>query len=164
MCMKLLLFTTLATLACVRPRNILEPVPGAFEATYPDSAHYVLEAAAYAVTDFAVPIFQYDKNRHYLETRFIDVASFPATVSREGYMGNERLVKFQFRTLPTFGATRLIGEVIYRPPGGDTRAMERMVPPEHVGREMLQRLYNRIEERLVRERAERAEKARSDQE
>jgi hypothetical protein len=154
---KILLLAILASTAfCVKPRNILEPVPGAFEATYPDSAQYVLDAVAYAVTDFAVPIVQYDKRRRYLETRYIDVANFPATVSREGYIGNERLVKFQFRAVPTFGATRLIGEVIYRPPGGSSRAMERMVPPDHVGREMLTRLYQRIEERLVRERAERA--------
>jgi hypothetical protein len=161
---RLVVIVGLATLACVRPRNILEPVEGAFEATYPDSAHYVLEAAAYAVTDFAVPIIQYDKRRQYLETEYIDVANFPATVSREGYMGNERLVKFQFRTLPTFGATRLIGEVMYRPAGGESRAMERMVPPEHVGREMLTRLYARIQERLVRERAEREAKTKEEHE
>ena len=147
--------------ACARPRNILEPVPGAIEMTYPDSAKYVLEAVAWALTDYSVPIVQYDKERQYIESRYIDVANFPASITREGYMGNERLVKFQFRTLRTFGATRLIGEVIYHPPGGEARAMERMVPPEHVGREMLARLYHRVGERLTEDRAKRAEKERS---
>ena len=153
------LLSALAIAACARPRNILEPVPGAYAATYPDSAKYVLEAVAYAISDFAVPIVQYDRKRQYIESGYIDVGNFPASVSRDAYMGNERLVKFQFRTLPTFGATRLIGEVMYRPLGGGSRAMEKMVPPDHVGREMLARLYKRIDERLENDRKERAEKA-----
>jgi hypothetical protein len=51
---------------------------------------------------------------------------------------------------------------MYRPAGGESRAMERMVPPEHVGREMLTRLYSRIQERLVRERAEREAKTKEE--
>ena len=136
-------------------------MPGALEETFPDSAKYVLEAAAYAITDEGMSLVQYDKRRHYVETDFIDIGALRASTDRDAYIGSDRLVKFQFRTVPTFGATRLIGEVIYRPAGGG-RAMEQMVPPQHAGREVLLRLYRRVEQRLEAEREKRSRKTARD--
>ena len=148
--------------ACARPRDIRQPVSGALAFTFPDSALRVIDAAIGAVTDEGVPLRFTDRKQMYVESDYVDIGSLRASTSREAYSSNERLVKFQFRAEPTFGATRLTGEVIYLPLGGQSRAMERMVPEQHAGREVLQRMFVRVNQRLQRERERDAERAKAD--
>jgi hypothetical protein len=152
----LLLLCTGLLAACARPRDILEPVEGALSYTFPDSSRQVLDAAAYAITDEGVDIGQLDRKRSVIESQWVDIGSVRASVSREGYIGSDRNVLFRFRTRRVLGGTSLIGEVVYRPSGAG-RASERMVPTDHAGREVLARMFVRVDERLRREREKRAQ-------
>jgi hypothetical protein len=144
---------------CARPRDILEPVEGALTYTFPDSARHVLDAASYAIVDEGVDIGLLDKKRSVVESEWVDIGALRASVSREGYVGPERVVLFRLRTRRVFGGTSLIGEAVYRPAGGG-RALEQMVPRDHAGREVLVRMFRRVEERLVESREKRAREAR----
>ena len=137
--------------ACARPRDVLEPVEGALTFTFPDSARVVLDAAAYAVTDEGIDIGLLDRKRSVVESEWIDIGAVRASVSRESYMDSDRNVLFRLRTRRVLGGTSLIGEVVYRPAGAG-RAMEQMVPREHAGREVLVRMFTRVDERLKRDR------------
>lgn len=155
------MFASLALTGCVRPRNIHEPVPGAFEVVIPDSSRYLVEAAEYAITAEGIRIDMSDRKRALVESDFIDIGAVRATTDRSAYVGPERLVKFRFRARPTLGGSRLIGEAIYHLAGPSSgRAMERMVPEEHAGREVLIRMMARIEKRAREERVAREEKQR----
>lgn len=142
--------------ACARPRDILEPVEGALSFTFPDSARQVLDAAAYAITDEGVDIGLLDRKRSVIESQWVDIGALRASVSREGYVGNDRNVLFRFRTRRVLGGTSLVGEVVYRPTGAG-KAQERMVPTDHAGREVLARMFGRVDERLRRDREKRAQ-------
>lgn len=149
----------LVAAACARPRDIMQPVPGALVRTYPDSTRDVFDAASWALNDEAFPIVQQDRKRGYIESGWIDahmlrVPLGAATIQ----MGSDRVVRFQFRTERTFGATRLIGEAVTRSIGDyGGRADDDMVPANHPARAVLERMYARVEERLTkaRERRER---------
>ena len=140
---------------CARPRDILEPVEGALDFTFPDSARQVLDAAAYAITDEGIEIGMLDRKRNVIESEWIDIGAVRASVSREGYFGSDRVVLFRFRTRRVLGGTSLIGEVVYRPTGAG-KAQEQMVPRGHAGREVLTRMFSRVDERLRRNREKRA--------
>ena len=144
---------------CARPRDILEPVEGALTYNFPDSSRFVLDAASYAIIDEGVNIGLLDKKRSVVESEWVDIGALRASVSREGYIGPDRVVLFRLRTRRVFGGTSLIGEAVYRP-AGVGRAMEQMVPRDHAGREVLVRMFRRIEERLVEGRERRAREAR----
>jgi len=144
---------------CARPRDILEPVEGALTYTFADSARFVLDAAAYAITDEGVDIGLLDRKRSVVESEWVDIGSVRATVSREGYMGADRVVLFRMRTRRVLGGTSLIGEAVYRPAGGG-RALEQMVPRDHAAREVLVRMFGRVEDRLRRDREKREREAR----
>ena len=152
------LAVALAAGACVKPRDITQPVPDALERLYPDSANYLLDAAVQSMIDEAMQIELEDRTRGLIESRYIDIGSLRATTSREGYPERERMVRFRFRTRSVLGGTQLIGEAVYRPIGGGS-AMERMVRPDHAAREVLDRLYVRIDDQLQRSRAKRREAA-----
>jgi len=151
-----LLFAALATVgACVQPRNINEPIPGALEYTLPDSAGEVLRAVEASIVDEAIDIGLVDREKGLVESRYVDIGSVRATTSREGYSDDERNVRFRFFARPMLGGTTLYGEVVYRPvlggmstgnPAG--RGQERMVRADHAGREVLARIVARAEERL----------------
>ena len=145
--------------ACSRPRDILEPVEGALNYTFPDSARHVLDASAYAITDEGIEIALMDRKRSVVESRWVDIGAVNASVSREGYIGADRVVMFRLRTRRVLGGTSLIGEAVYRPTGGG-RSLEQMVPREHAGREVLVRMFTRVDERLRRDREKREREAR----
>ena len=155
----LVLALCLAVAACTRPRNILEPVEGALTYTFADSAPHVLDAASYAIIDEGVDIGLLDRKRSVVESEWVDIGSVRASVSREGYMGADRVVLFRLRTRRVLGGTSLIGDAVYRPAGGG-RALEQMVPRDHAGREVLARMFTRVEERLRRDREKREREAR----
>ena len=147
--------------ACARPRNILEPVQGALSRTYADSARYVFDAAAYAVTDEGIGIVQHDRKRQYIESDWVDVATLRVPIGADvPQFGSDRVVRFQLRTERILGATRLIGEAIVRQGGASGgRANDRMVPANHPARAVLLRMFARVDERLANERERRARKA-----
>lgn len=148
------------TWGCARPRDLRQPVPGALEVTVPDSARDVLEAATLAITDEAMRVVLHDERRTYVESDFIDISLLKVREDWLGYSKDDRLVKFQFRALPTFGGTRVVAEAVYRPTGVEGgRMMDRMVPPSHPGQEVLRRMLDRVDEHLRETRAER-ERAR----
>ena len=138
--------------ACVKPRDITQPVPDAVERLYPDSSRYLLDAAAQAMIDEAMLVELVDRDRGLIESRYIDIGALRASTSREGYPERERMVRFRFRTRSVLGGTQLVGEAVYRPIGGGS-AMERMVRADHAAREVLDRLYIRIDDQLQRIRA-----------
>ena len=147
----------LATLgACVKPRNINEPIAGALEYTLPDSAGDVLRAVEASIVDEALDIGLVDREKGLVESRYTDIGSVRASTSREGYSDDERNVRFRFFARPMLGGTTLYGEVVYRPVIGGMasgnqqagRGQERMVRADHAGREVLARIVARAEERL----------------
>ncbi len=142
--------------SCVPPRRIEDPVPGAVQFSLPDSARYVLDAAAYAITDEGLSITQKDRTRMLVESGFVDIGTLRTRNDRSAYVGPERVVKFRFRTRTTFGATNLIGEAVYRVDENAGRAGERMVPEGHAALEVLTRMFGRINARLSDERVKRA--------
>ena len=154
-----LAFVALAALAalgaCVKPRNINEPIAGALEYSLPDSAGDVLRAVEASITDEGLDIGLVDREKGLVESRYTDIGSVRASTSREGYSDDERNVRFRFFARPMLGGTTLYGEAVYRPvlggmsagnPAG--RGQERMVRADHAGREVLARLVARAEERL----------------
>ena len=149
------LAAALAVAACVKPRDISQPVPGAVSHAFPDSARFVLEAVKQAMIDETIDIGLEDPQRGLVESRYEDVGSLRATTSREDYTENERMVRFRFFVQRMLGGTNLVGEVVYRPTGTGGRAMERMVPSDHAAREVLTRVYQRVDERLQNERRQR---------
>jgi intein/homing endonuclease len=148
------------SVACAYPRNIFEPVPGSFEITVPDSVREATDAAAAALSDEGLRVLQHDRRRGFVESDYVDIGAVKSTIDRSTYVGNERLVKFQFFARRTFGGTRVSGAAIYRPASGGGRAEERMVPAEHAGREVLTRLLARVDSHLAEERRKREERAR----
>jgi hypothetical protein len=144
---------------CSRPRDIMEPVEGALNYTFPDSSRYVFDAASYAIVDEGVDIGLIDKKRSVVESQWVDIGALRASVSREGYIGADRVVLFRLRTRRVLGGTTLIGEVVYRPAGGG-RALEQMVPRDHAGREVLVRMFKSVEDRLIEGREKREREAR----
>ena len=145
----------LAAVACVKPRDISQPVPGAVSHAFPDSARYVLEAVKRAMIDETIDIGLEDPQRGLVESRYEDVGSLRASTSREDYTQNERMVRFRFFVRTMLGGTNLVGEAVYRPTGTGGRSMERMVPNDHAAREVLTRVYQRVAERLENERRQR---------
>jgi hypothetical protein len=144
-----------ALAACVQPRNINEPIPGAMEYSLPDSAGEVLRAVEASIIDEALDIGLVDREKGLVESRYTDIGSVRATTSREGYSDDERNVRFRFFARPMLGGTTLYGEVVYRPVLGGMstgnaagRGQERMVRADHAGREVLARIVARAEERL----------------
>ena len=113
-----------------------------------DSANRVLREAIRAISDEGIGIRLVDERRGIVESEFVDVAAVRATIDTAGLARQDRLVKFQFRTQPTFGGTRLVAEALYRPFRQSVRQMERMVGPDHPGRAVLSDMLQRIEERL----------------
>ena len=144
-----------AALGCVKPRDITQPVPGAVSHAFPDSAQYVTAALKQAMIDETIDIGLEDAQRGIVESRYEDVGSLRASTSREDYSENERMVRFRFFVQRMLGGTNVVGEAVYRPTGTGGRSMERMVPPEHAAREVLTRIYERVEERLQNERRQR---------
>jgi hypothetical protein len=144
---------------CARPRDISQPVPGALVRSYPDSADAVFEAAAYAITDEGFDIVQQDRRRSYVESRWVDANALRVPIGATvPQTGTDRVVRFQFRTERTFGATRLVGEAVTRLTGRyGGRADDDMVPANHPARAVLERMFERVDERLrtARERRER---------
>ncbi|MBC7789764.1 MAG: hypothetical protein H7Z74_07445 [Anaerolineae bacterium] len=135
--------------ACVSARNIQQPVAGAIEVTLPDSARYVIDAAENAISDEGVGIELSDRKRGFVESDVIDIGAVKARTDRSSYLPSERNVRFRFWTFPTFGGTRLSAEVVYQFMGSEGgRAMERMVPTDHAGREVLTRMVARIDAHL----------------
>jgi len=141
--------------ACVKPRDITQPVAGAVERSYPDSAQFVLAAVTRALVDETIDIGLEDRTKGLVESRYEDVGSLRSSISREGYTDAERMVRFRFFTQGMLGGTRLVGEAVYRPTMTGGRAMERMVPPDHAAREVLARLYQRVDDQLQQDRAKR---------
>ena len=146
---------------CARPRDISQPVPGALVRTFPDSADAVFEAAAYAITDEGFDVVQQDRKRGYVESRWVDANALRVPIgSTVPQSGTDRVVRFQFRTERTFGATRLVGEAVTRLTGGyGGRADDDMVPANHPARAVLERMFGRVEERLRAERERREREA-----
>ncbi|MDQ6887807.1 MAG: hypothetical protein M3068_10990 [Gemmatimonadota bacterium] len=143
--------------SCVSARRIDEAVPGALQFSFPDSARYVLDAAAYAITDEGLSITQKDATRMLVESGFVDIGTLRARSDRSAYTGPDRMIKFRFRTRTTFGATILVGEAVYRPNENAGRAGERMVPESHAAREVLTRMFAGVGTRLSDERARRSQ-------
>ena len=145
---------------CVSARNIQEPISGAIEVTLPDSTRHVIKAAESAIADEGVGIELSDRKRGFVESEIIDIGAVRAMADRSSYHPAERSVRFRFWTRPTFGGTRLSAEVVYRFMGANGgRAMERMVPSDHAGREVLARMITRIEIRLREGRESRKQEA-----
>jgi len=142
---------------CARPRDISQPLPGALVRTFPDSADAVFEAAAYAITDEGFDIVQQDRKRGYVESRWVGANALRVPIgSTVPQTGTDRVVRFQFRTERTFGATRLVGEAVTRLTGDyGGRADDDMVPANHPARAVLERMFGRVEERLRTERERR---------
>jgi hypothetical protein len=153
-----------AAAACARPRDIMQPVPGAMVRTYPDSARDVFDAASWALVDEAFTIVQQDRKRGYIETDWMDAHTLRIPVGAATIqMGSDRVVRFQFRTERTFGATRLVGEAVTRSIGDyGGRADDDMVPANHPARAVLERMYARVDERLTKERERREREGPAD--
>ncbi len=151
------LLTTVAAFGCVKARNIQQPVPEAIEVTLPDSVRYVIDAAESAITDEGIGIELSDRKRGLVESAFIDIGQVRAMADRSTYHPDERNVRFRFWTRPTFGGTRLFAEVVFNQflgtDGG--RAMEKMVPSDHAGREVVTRMLAKIQLRLREQRDKR---------
>jgi hypothetical protein len=150
---------TLTTLgvggACYKVRNVDEPVPGAVSVTFPDSAKYVIDASVRAIEDEGIGIKIYDRKRNFVESQDVDINMLKSTKDRTAYFPEERVIKFQFRTVPVMGATQLVGEAIWNPRGQQGRAFEKMVPENHAAREVLARMFARVQRRLEDDRADR---------
>lgn len=153
------LLVSIIAMGCVKARNIQQPVPGAIEVTLPDSVPHVIDAAETVITDEGIGIQLSDRKRGVVESSFIDIGQVRATTDRSSYLPDERNVRFRFWTRPTFGGTRLSAEVVfYQFLGIDSgRAMEKMVPADHAGREVVTRMVAKIEARLRAQRDKRKE-------
>jgi hypothetical protein len=142
---------------CARPRDIMQPVPGALVRTYADSAADVFEAASWAIIDEGIGITQQDKKRGYVESDWVDARSLRVPIGADvPQTGSDRVVRFQLRIERTFGATRLVGEAVTRLTGQfGGRADDDMVPANHPARAVLERMFARVDERLRTERERR---------
>lgn len=144
----ILAFVATLSLACVQARDIREPVEGAVVVTFPDSAGPIFDATVAALNDEPIRIVLTDRARGIIETDYVDLTALRLTVNMSEEPLADRMVKFRFRTRTTFGATHLVGEAIRRPLSGGA-AMERMLPPSHAGRQVLNRVLASVAERLA---------------
>lgn len=147
----MLAFVAMLPVACVQARDIREPVEGAVVVTFPDSAGPIFDATVAALNDEPIRIVLTDRARGIIETDYVDLTALRLTVNMSEEPLADRMVKFRFRTRTTFGATHLIGEAIRRPLSGGA-AMERMLPPSHAGRQVLNRVLASVDERLAGQR------------
>ena len=137
--------------ACATPRNIRQPVDGAVVVTFPDSARPIFDATIAALRDEPIRIVLSDLASGVIETEYIDITSVRTSVDMSEEPMADRMVKFRFRTRTTLGATHLVAEAIRRPFSGGA-AMERMLPPDHPARQVLNRVIANVDERLVEQR------------
>ena len=141
----------LVAAACATPRNIRQPVDGAVAVTFPDSARPIFDATIAALRDEPIRIVLSDRASGVIETEYIDITSVRTSIDMSEEPMADRMVKFRFRTRTTLGATQLIAEAIRRPFSGGA-AMERMLPPGHAARQVLNRVLANVDERLAAQR------------
>ena len=152
----LILFAlTALSSACVKQRDIFAPVPGAVQVIVPDtSINAVLDAAVKAITDRGLNVRQVDREHGTVESDFFDIAAIRSDIDAGTSVGIERMIRFRFRAIPSFGALSLYGEAVYQLGDFGGRASERMVSEEHPARPVLAEMFDDITEELARVRAE----------
>lgn len=148
--------TALSAASCVKQRDIFSPVPGAVQVILPDtSINVALDAAVKAITDRGLNVRQVDREHGIVESDFFDIAAIRSDIDAGTSIGIERMIRFRFRVIPSFGALSLYGEAVYQLGDFGGRASERMVSEEHPARPVLAEMFDDITEELARVRAER---------
>jgi hypothetical protein len=155
--MLLAVLAVVASISCVRQRDIFAPVPGALQRTVPDtSVAVVLDAAALAITDLGLTVAQMDRDNGVVESAYVDITAVRTDIDPALAGGIERNVRFRFRAIPSFGAISLYGEAVYMLGDFGGRAAERMVPEQHPARQVLAEMLTSIEDRAAQAKAERS--------
>jgi hypothetical protein len=142
--------------SCVKQRDIFAPVPGAVQVILPDtSINEALDAAVKAITDRGLNVRQVDREHGTVESDFFDIAAIRSDIDAGTSVGIERMIRFRFRVIPSFGALSLYGEAVYQLGDFGGRASERMVSEDHPARPVLAEMFEDITGELARVRAER---------
>jgi hypothetical protein len=141
---------------CVAPHSINQPIPGALDTMIADSTGVVLDAAIKAIRDRGISIRLEDRKSGVVESEFIDIGLLRNDVDPSVLNSMERMIKFRFRAVPSFGATRLFSEAVYRLGNTGGRLNERMIPAEHPARQVLNEMVEDILSQVARHQAEKA--------
>lgn len=105
-----------------------------------------IDIAAAVISDFPITPRQVDRNRGYLETRWVDVTRYVKFVG--AYPERELIAQFQFRVTEERDQVRkLTLSAVYRP-NDPTR--DRLVPRDHPGYTMALRMAKKFRARVVR--------------
>lgn len=152
----LIMLAALVGTSCVRQRDIFAPMPNAVQRTIPDtSVNAVLDAAVEAITDLGLSVAQVDREHGMVESEFVDITSVRTDLDPGMTAGIERIIRFRFRAIPSFGAVSVFGEAVYQLGDVGGRASERMVSEQHPARTTLAEMLESIQDGAARAKAER---------
>jgi hypothetical protein len=121
-------------LGCARTKQA--PLAPAAEAVVPASVGVTFVAARQAIVNLGLPLQQADQATGFLETSYVDVATFRPEASQ--YSAAERAVRYRIVVKPNENApgSRVAIYAVYIPfrtGMGDTRRNEKAIPRDHPG-------------------------------
>ena len=135
----------LTALGCARIRQA--PLAPAAQAVVPASVSVTFVAARQAIVNLGLPLQQADQATGFLETNYVDVATFQPEASQ--YPPAERAVRYRIVVTPNAEGpgSRVAIYAVYIPFAnamGDTKRNERAIPRDHPGMELVRRMMDDI--------------------